>query len=105
VLSFPNARPDRFALGVQVDPRRLMKATSALASMVASQPVVLARITPFYLDLAPDHRVYYPIYAKCIELALPLTINTGSRARRRPLSARTRSISTASASTSPSWCW
>jgi len=77
VLSFPNARPDRFALGVQVDPRRLMKATTALASMVASQPVVLARITPFYLDLAPDHRVYYPIYAKCIELALPLTINTG----------------------------
>jgi len=77
VLSFPNARPDRFALGVQLDPRRLMKATRALASMVASQPVVLARITPFYLDLAPEDRVYYPIYAKCVELALPLTINTG----------------------------
>ena len=77
VLSFLDARPDRFALGVQVDPRRLMKATRALAAMVASQPVVLARITPFYLDLAPDHRVYYPIYAKCVELGLPLTINTG----------------------------
>lgn len=77
VLSFPRARPDRFVLGVQLDPRRLMKATRALASMVGNEPVVLARITPFYLDLAPDQSAYYPIYAKCIELGLPLTINTG----------------------------
>ncbi len=77
VLSFPNARPDRFALGVHLDPRRLMATTRALASVVASQPVVLARITPFYFDLAPDDRAYYPIYAKCIELGLPLTINSG----------------------------
>lgn len=36
-----------------------------------------ARLTLFYLDLAPDQSAYYPIYAKCIELGLPLTINTG----------------------------
>jgi predicted TIM-barrel fold metal-dependent hydrolase len=77
VLSFPKARPDRFVLGVQIDPRRLMKATRALAAIAASEPVVLARVTPFYIDIAPDHRAYYPIYAKCIELGLPLTINTG----------------------------
>jgi predicted TIM-barrel fold metal-dependent hydrolase len=77
VLSFTKAHPDRFALGVQLDPRRLMKATRALEAMVRCEPVVLARITPFYLDLAPDDRVYYPIYAKCIELGLPLTINSG----------------------------
>lgn len=77
VLSFTKARPERFALGLQVDPRRLMKATRALEAMVQSEPVVLARITPFYLDLAPSDRVYYPVYAKCVELGLPLTINTG----------------------------
>ncbi len=77
VLSFPKARPDRFFLGAQLDPRRLMKATRALEAFVKDQPVVLARITPFYLDLPPNDRVYYPIYAKCIELDLPITINTG----------------------------
>jgi predicted TIM-barrel fold metal-dependent hydrolase len=77
VLSFPKARPDRFALGVNVDPRRLMKATRALEAVVRDQPVVLARITPFSIDLAPSDRAYYPIYAKCVELRLPLTINTG----------------------------
>ena len=77
VLSFPKARPDRFSLGVNLDPRRLMKATRALAAIAADQPVVLARITPFAIDLAPTERVYYPVYAKCVELGLPLTINTG----------------------------
>jgi hypothetical protein len=70
-------RPDRRVLGVHVDPRGLMKATRALASIAGSEPVVLARITPFYFDLAPDQSAYYPIYAKCIALGLPLAINTG----------------------------
>jgi len=77
VLSFPAARPERFALGVTLDPRRLMKATRALAAIARDQPVVLARITPFAIDLPPSDRVYYPVYAKCIELGLPLTVNTG----------------------------
>jgi predicted TIM-barrel fold metal-dependent hydrolase len=77
VLSFPKARPDRFALGVSIDPRRLMKATRALEAIVRDQPVVLARIAPFAIDLPPSDRVYYPVYAKCVELSLPLTINTG----------------------------
>jgi predicted TIM-barrel fold metal-dependent hydrolase len=77
VLSFPKARPDRFALGAQVDPRRVMKTVRELESFTRDQPVVLARITPFYLDLPPTDPVYYPVYAKCVELDLPLTINTG----------------------------
>ena len=77
VLSFAEAHPERFALGAQLDPRRGMKALRALESFARSQPLVLARITPFYLDLAPNHAVYYPVYAKCIELDLAITINTG----------------------------
>lgn len=77
VLAFPKAHPDRFFLGVQVDPRRLMKATRALEAIARQEPVVLARITPFAIDVAPSERVYYPVYAKCVELGLPLTINTG----------------------------
>jgi predicted TIM-barrel fold metal-dependent hydrolase len=77
VLRFAKAHPERFYLGAQLDPRRGMKALRALERFAADWNVVLARITPFYLDLAPNDAVYYPVYAKCIELDLPITINTG----------------------------
>jgi predicted TIM-barrel fold metal-dependent hydrolase len=78
VLSFVQARPDRFALGAQLDPRQTMKTVRALERFHREQPnVVLCRITPFYLDLPPNHALYYPVYAKCVELGLPITINTG----------------------------
>jgi len=78
VLSFLEARPDRFFLGAQIDPRKGMRAVRALGELRASQPnLVLARVTPFYLDVPPNDAIYYPVYAKCIELDLPITVNTG----------------------------
>jgi len=77
VMKFVEQEPGRFSLGLHVDPRRGMKAVRELASLAASHDVVLARITPFYLDIAPNEAIYYPVYAKCVELDLPITINTG----------------------------
>jgi predicted TIM-barrel fold metal-dependent hydrolase len=78
VLSFVSARPDRFFLGAHLDPRNGMNETRALERFHREQPnLVLARITPFYLDVPPNDAIYYPVYAKCIELGLPITINTG----------------------------
>lgn len=76
-LSFPAARPDRFALSASVDPRRGMPALRELEAIVRNEPVVLARAFPFMTGLAPNDRAYYPLYAKCIELDLPISINTG----------------------------
>jgi predicted TIM-barrel fold metal-dependent hydrolase len=77
VMKFAEQHPERFALGAQLDPRHGMKAVRALASFKADHPVVLARVTPFYLDIAPNEAIYYPLYAKCVELDLPITVNTG----------------------------
>jgi predicted TIM-barrel fold metal-dependent hydrolase len=77
VLSFVEARPDRFVLSAYVNPRHGMAAVRALAAFVAEYPVVLARITPFMIDLPANDREYYPIYAKCVELGLPVSILTG----------------------------
>ncbi len=77
VLSFSQARPDRFALGCHVDPRKGMKAVRAIEAFTRQHRAVLARITPFYLDVPPNDAIYYPIYTKCVELGLPITINTG----------------------------
>lgn len=76
-LSFPQAHPDRFVLSLALDPRRGMTAVRALERMVGEVPAVLARITPFMIDLPPNDRCYYPIFSKCIELDLPIAINTG----------------------------
>jgi predicted TIM-barrel fold metal-dependent hydrolase len=77
VLSFPAAHPERFALSLTLDPRRGMKTIRALETLRRSEPVVLARIVPFAIDLPPNDAVYYPVYSKCIELGLPISINTG----------------------------
>ena len=37
----------------------------------------LVRIIPFLINRPPNDKVYYPVYAKCIELDLPISVNTG----------------------------
>ena len=77
VLEFTRKRPERFALAAGVDPTGLMKELWRLESLVREHPVALARVVPFQIDRPPTDPVYYPLYAKCVELDLPLSINTG----------------------------
>lgn len=77
VLSFPEANADRFALAVQIDPTRGVAPLRELEALTRDLPVVMARVTPFFHNLPPDDRVYYPLYAKCIELDIPVAVNTG----------------------------
>lgn len=77
VLEFVEQRPDRFSLAAYVRPQKLMRELWRLEDLVNEYPVVMARVVPFDLDLAPSDALYYPLYAKCVELDLPLSINTG----------------------------
>jgi predicted TIM-barrel fold metal-dependent hydrolase len=78
VMSFVEKHPEKFVLSVSLDPRRGMTAVRALESMVRSTPTVLARITPFMVGaIPPNDKVYYPVYQKCIELDIPIAVNTG----------------------------
>jgi predicted TIM-barrel fold metal-dependent hydrolase len=77
VLAFPAAAPERFALAAKLDPRRGVAALRELASYARSEPVVLACVTPFTVGLPPSDAVYFPLYAKCIDLGLPLALTTG----------------------------
>ena len=77
VLAFAERFPDRFALGCYVNPRNGMQELWDFEAMVASLPIVLAKVTPFMIDLAPSAPEYWPVYAKCVELDLPIGINTG----------------------------
>lgn len=80
-FEFAEARPDRFALTAGgLDLLRPMPTLRALESFVADHPVAFATVGPsFWGDgrYPPSDAVYYPLYAKCCELDLPLALNTG----------------------------
>jgi predicted TIM-barrel fold metal-dependent hydrolase len=77
VLGFTRRHPGRFALAAGVDPTLLMPELRRLEALASAEPVVVARVVPFMIDRPPTDAVYYPLYAKCVELDLPLSINTG----------------------------
>jgi len=81
VLSFVDARPDRFSLGLGGhNLLRPMENIRNLTSFVADHPVAYTVIGPsFWGDgmYPPSDAVYYPLYTKCCELDLPLFMNTG----------------------------
>ncbi|MFD1813537.1 amidohydrolase family protein [Rhodococcus gannanensis] len=78
---FAEAHPDRFSLGIGgVDLLRPVASLRDLAAVVADLPVSYAAVGPsFWGDgmYPPSDAVYYPLYAKCAELELPLCVNTG----------------------------
>ena len=76
LLEFPE-RSDRFALAVGADIKGGMKSLWKLEELVKRHRVVMAKVIPFMEDLPPNHRKYYPLYTKCVELDLPISINTG----------------------------
>ncbi len=77
VAALAAAHPGRFILSAVVDPTTGMGALRALERAVAQHGVRLARLVPFLTNRAPNDKVCYPLYAKCIELDIPVSVNTG----------------------------
>jgi predicted TIM-barrel fold metal-dependent hydrolase len=80
-LSYVEARPDRFALGVgRLDLLSPMPTLRALDAFRRTHPVAYAQVGPsFWGDgrYPPSDAVYYPLYTKCCEWDLPLCLATG----------------------------
>lgn len=80
-LAFAEKQPDRFALGVGgLDLLRPMPNLRALESFVRDLPVAYTIVGPSFWgdgNYPPSDAVYYPLYAKCCELGLPVCLNTG----------------------------
>jgi len=69
--------PDRFALSVRVDADQGIRAVRHLEGMVRDDGARALRIVPYRDGKRPSHRSYFPLYAKCIELGIPVTITVG----------------------------
>ena len=78
---FVEARPDRFSLAMGgVNLLRPVPSLRELSAVVRDLPVTYAVVGPsFWGDgqYPGSDAVYYPLYAKCAELRLPLCMNTG----------------------------
>jgi predicted TIM-barrel fold metal-dependent hydrolase len=64
--------PDRFSGLAGVDPYRGMQGLRDLERAVKDYGFVGAHLYPHWFGLAPDHAKYYPYYAKCCELDIPI---------------------------------
>jgi uncharacterized protein len=69
--------PDRFAGSLVVDPRLGMTAVQAVESAVRNDRFVLIRMLALDTQLPYDHAAYFPVYAKCAELGVPVCLNVG----------------------------
>ena len=76
-LTALQSHPDRFLGQVMVDPREGMEAVRLLERAVRDYGAIAASFFPCGVDVPIDDKRAYPIYAKCVELDIPIFINAG----------------------------
>ena len=75
------AHPDRFKGVIGVNPSRIMTWIKKLDVAVKEYGFVGAHLYPHWFGEPPDSRIYYPFYAKCAELNVPIQIQVGHSAQ------------------------
>lgn len=77
-LAIAESHPGRFLVSVAVDRATKPVDNCRRVRELAQHPaVVMVRVTPLVEQYELNHRLYYPVYASCAELGLPVSINVG----------------------------
>ena len=69
--------PERFSGLAGIDPFDGMRGVRELEQAVREYGFVGAHLYPHWFELAPDSARYYPFYAKCCELDVPIQMQIG----------------------------
>jgi len=72
-----NRYPDRFHGLAGLDPTEGMAGVRLLERAVREYGFIGAHFYPHWFELAPDHAKWYPFYAKCVELNVPVQLQVG----------------------------
>jgi uncharacterized protein len=72
-----NRYPDRFYGLAGLDPTEGMDGVRQLEQAVREHGFIGAHFYPHWFELAPDHARWYPFYAKCVELDIPVQLQVG----------------------------
>lgn len=76
--------PDRFGGLYGIDPWTRMDGVRELEDAVRRQGFVGAHLHPYGFGLPMNDAAYYPFYAKCVELDVPLVVQVGHSAEAMP---------------------
>ena len=71
------AYPERLIGVGSVDLRRPMEAVAEVRRCVEERGFKAIRLLPWLWELPPDDRLYYPIYAACVEMGVPFCTQVG----------------------------
>ena len=77
VAAMVKKHPTRFSGLAGVDPTEGMKGLARLEYAIRELGFVGAHLYPHWFEMPPDHARYYPIYAKCAELGVPIQMQVG----------------------------
>ena len=69
--------PERFYGLAGIDPFEGMDGVRAFEDAIKNMGFVGAHLYPHWYELAPDEAKYYPFYAKCCELNVPIQMQVG----------------------------
>lgn len=69
--------PDRFCGLAGIDPTEGMKGVRQLQIAVEELGFIGAHSYPHWFEIPPDGAQYYPFYAKCVELDIPIQLQVG----------------------------
>ena len=69
--------PGRFSALAGLDPTEGMRGVRELERAVRDLGFIGAHMYPHWFELAPDHARWYPFYAKCAELDIPVQMQVG----------------------------
>jgi uncharacterized protein len=75
--------PERFRPIAGIDPNRGIAGVKELEIAITQYGFLGGHVYPHWFGLAPNHALYYPYYAKCAELEVPIQIQVGHSAQRR----------------------
>ena len=88
IRTVANRHPTVFSASIGIDPTSALGASRSLEG-AASEGAVAAHAVPHAFGLAPDDAAWYPHYAACTDLGIPIMIELGIR---RSLGTRVRSV-------------
>ncbi|MDG2448970.1 MAG: amidohydrolase family protein, partial [Saprospiraceae bacterium] len=77
VAGFINEYPDRFVGIASVPLHRPVLAVKELRSFVRNYGFKGLRIVQWHWNLPPTHAYYYPLYAECVDLDIPVCLQVG----------------------------
>lgn len=70
-------RPDRYSGLIGIDASRIMDSLAEVERAVREMGFIGAHLYPHWFEEPPDAPIFYPFYAKCCELNVPILIQVG----------------------------